>query len=73
MTRNWTPRDALVEMLMRHLYVWAPGEAEARRMIEAMADEMLRTIEEVGYRFATVEADGPGSRAAADPDAGRAH
>lgn len=41
MTRNWTPRDALIEVLMEHLYVCAPGEVEARRIIERMADEML--------------------------------
>ncbi len=42
-------------MLMEHLYVWAPGETEARRIIETMADEMLQAMEEAGYDFVMVE------------------
>ena len=55
MTRNWTPRDAFIEVLMEHLHVWAPGETEARRIIESMADQMLRTMDEAGYAFLRVE------------------
>ena len=73
MSRNWTPRDALISTLTQHLYVWAPGETEARRVIEAMADEMLQTMDEAGYGFVMVKPKASGSRAAADPDAGRAH
>jgi hypothetical protein len=73
MSRNWTPRDALIDVLLEHLYVWAPGEKEARRIIEDMADRMLQTMDEAGYGFVMVEPKASGSRAAADPDAGRAH
>jgi hypothetical protein len=73
MTRNRTPRDALIDVLMEHLYVWAPGETEARRIIEEMADQMLQTMDEAGYAFVMVEPKGARSRAVADPDAGRAH
>jgi hypothetical protein len=73
MSRNWTSRDALIDVLMEHLYVWAPGETEARRIIESMADQMLQTMDEAGYAFVMVEPKGAGSRAAADPSEGRAH
>jgi hypothetical protein len=73
MSRNWTPRDALIDVLMEHLYVWAPGETEARRIIESMADQMLQTMDEAGYAFVMVKPEKLSSRAAADPDAGRAH
>ncbi len=74
MTRNWTPRDALIEVLMRHLYVWAPGEAEARRIIETMADEMLQEAGEAGYAFFIVEPGASGSPTSnTEPEAGRAH
>jgi hypothetical protein len=73
MSRNWTPRDALIDVLMEHLYVWAPGEVEARRIIEEMADRMLQTMDEAGYGFVMVEPEASGSRAAADPSEGRAH
>ena len=63
MSRNWTPRDALIDVLMEHLYVWAPGETEARRVIEAMADEMLQTMDEAGYGFVMREPSGSGSPA----------
>ncbi len=72
MTRNWTPRDALIDVLMQHLYVWAPCEAEARCIIEAMADEMLRAMDEAGYGFVPLE-PGASSSTATKPDAGRAH
>ncbi len=72
MSRNWTPRDALIDVLTQHLYVWAPGETEARRIIESMADQLLQTMDEAGYGFFMVKREPP-SRAAADPDAGRAH
>ena len=71
MTRNWTPRDALIEVLMRHLYVWAPGEAEARRIIESIADEMLQEMDGAGYALVAVEPAPSGSHV--EPDAGRAH
>jgi hypothetical protein len=71
MSRNWTPRDALLDVLMEHLYVWAPGETEARRIIESMADQMLQTMDEAGYRFVMMKRET--SSRAADPDAGRAH
>ncbi len=73
MSRNWTPRDTLIDVLMEHLYVWAPGETEARRIIENMADQMLQTMDEAGYAFVTVELKASGSRAAADPNAGGPH
>jgi hypothetical protein len=58
---------------MEHLYVWSPGETEARRIIETMADEMLQTMDEAGYGFVMREPGAPGLRAPVDPDAGRAH
>ena len=58
---------------MEHLYVWAPGETEARRIIEEMADQMLQAMDEAGYAFVLTKAKAARSRAAADPDAGRAH
>ncbi len=73
MTRNWHPRDVLIDVLMEHLYVWAPGETVARRVIESMADQMLQTMDKAGYAFVMVEPEASGSRAAANPDAGRAH
>jgi hypothetical protein len=73
MSRNWTPRDALIDVLLEHLYVWAPGEKEARRIIEDMADRMLQSVDEAGYAFAMVEPERLGSRGAADPDVERAH
>ncbi len=73
MSRNWTPRDALIDVLMEHLYLWAPGEVEARRIIENMADQMLQTMDEAGYAFVMVEPEKLSSRGVADPDAGRAH
>ncbi len=73
MSRNWTPRDALIDVLMEHLYVWAPGETEARRIIENMADRMLQTMDEAGYGFVRMESEKASSWVAADPDAGRAH
>ncbi len=74
MTRNWTPRDALIDVLMQHLYVWAPGEAEARRIIEPIADEMLQDIDEAGYAVVLVEpgaSDSPTLNS--EPEVGRAH
>jgi hypothetical protein len=73
MTRNWTPRDALIEVLMEHLYVCAPGEVEARRIIETMADEMLQDMEEAGYAVVLVEPGASGSPANTEPNAGTAH
>ena len=71
MGRNWSPRDALIDVLMEHLYVWAPGETEARRIIENMADQMLQTMVEAGYGFVMMERET--SSRAAEQDAGRAH
>ena len=73
MSCNWTPRDALIDVLMEHLYVWAPGETEARRIIEDMADQMLQTMDEAGYDFVMVKPQASGSRVPADPEAGRPH
>ena len=73
MSRNWTPRDALIDVLMEHLYVWATGETEACRIIEDMADRMLQTMDEAGYAFVMARAKASGARAAADPGEGRAH
>ena len=73
MSRNWHPRDALIDVLMEHLYVWAPGETEARRVIESMADEMLQTMDEAGYAFVMVKPEASGSRVPAEQDTGRAH
>ena len=73
MSRNWSPRDALLDVLMEHLYVWAPGETEARRIIEDIADRVLQTIDEAGYAFVMTKAKDSRLRASADPDAGRAH
>ncbi len=73
MSRNWSPRDALIDVLMEHLFVWAPGETEARRIIETMADELLQTMGEAGYRFVMAGPDVSGPCVSADPDAGRAH
>ena len=73
MSRNWTPRDALIDVLMEHLYVWSPVETEARRIIETIADQMLQTMDEAGYGFVRMDPGASGSRVAAEPDAGRAH
>ena len=73
MSRNWTPRDALIDVLTEHLYVWAPGEKEARRVIEDMADQLLQSMDEAGYAFVMMGREKPSSRGAADPNAGRAH
>ncbi len=73
MTRNWTPRNALIEVLMRHVYAWAPGKAEARRIIETMADEMLQDIDGAGYAFVMVEPDASGSPTAIEAEADRTH
>ena len=74
MTRNWTPRDALIEVLMKHLYVWALGEAEARRIIESMADEILQEVDEAGFAIVLMEPGASGSPTSnTEPEAGRAH
>ncbi len=36
-------------------YVRAPGETQARRIIKDMADQMLQTMDGVGYAFVMVE------------------
>ena len=73
MTRNWTPRDALIEVLMEHLYVCAPGEVEARRIIEAIADEIVQAWSGAGYGFVTMEPDESSPRTTMEPDRDRAH
>lgn len=73
MTRNWTPRDALIEVLMEHLYVCAPGEMEARRIIETIADEILQAWSGAGYGPEVREPDGSSPRSTMEPDTGRAH
>ena len=40
---------------MQHLYVRTLGETGARRITEAMADEMVRTVDEAGSAFVMVE------------------
>jgi hypothetical protein len=72
MTRNWTPRDALIEVLTEHLYVCAPGEVEARRIIKAMADEMLQAWSGAGYGF-VVETDLSCPHDAGGPNMDRAY
>ena len=57
---------------MQHLYVWAPSEAEARRIIETVADEMLQAIDEAGYGFVPLD-PGASSSTATEPETGRAH
>ena len=57
MTRNWTPHDTLPEVLMGHLYIWAPRETEVWRIIETMADGMPQDMDKVGYGFVVT---GPG-------------
>ncbi len=53
---------------------WAPGEAEARRIIESMADEMLQGMDEAGYTIVLVEPGASGSPTSnTEPEAGRAH
>jgi hypothetical protein len=50
-------------VLTQHLYVWAPGETEVRRIIESMADQMLQTMDKAGYGSVRMEPGASGSPA----------